>query len=310
LIVNEGGGFELRDLPEPRAPEGGLLLRVRLCGLCGSDVEKLTPGTTAAGRVLGHELACEVIAGELPAGTRVTVGNHVGCGLCERCRGGLEPLCSSYAASSLDPGGFCERTAASAAHVRGRSVLQLPAAVSDLAGTFVEPLACVLRGIEALPPGDPALVVGAGSIGLLAAQALRARGETVRVLDTDPQRRARAAELGFGEPLPGERFAAVLSTVAAALPDALRLVADAGTLVVFAGGGPVPLDVDAVYRRELRLVGVRSCTARHLHEALAALEAGSVVVEPLVDDVLALSEFDEGLRRYRSREALKVVFAP
>jgi L-iditol 2-dehydrogenase len=252
-----------------------------------------------------------VLAGVLPAGTRVTVGHHVGCGTCERCLRGDEPLCQAYPRTSLDPGGFCERTAASAAHVSARSVLELPPSVSDLAGTFVEPLACVLRGIEALPEGEPSLVVGGGSIGLLAAQALRARGETpVRVLELDPRRVARAWSLGFSPPEPGERFGAALSTVAAAIPDALPLVADAGTLVVFAGGEPLALDVEAVYRRELRLVGVRSCAIRHLHRALALLAAGSVLVEPLVDDVLPLSQFDEGLRRYRGREALKVVFAP
>src|SRR4051794_32398350 len=170
VTVDRRGSPALRELPEPEAPPGGVLVGVRFCGLCGSDVEKLRPGGVAAGSVLGHELAGVVLAGALPAGTRVAVAHHVPCGTCAQCRAGHESLCPAFAASSLEPGGFCERTAASARHVAG-AVLRLPDDVSDLAGTFVEPLACVLRGLAALPGQGPALVLGAGSVGLLAAQA-------------------------------------------------------------------------------------------------------------------------------------------
>jgi len=310
VAVDSSGRPALRELPEPAPPPGGALVDVRLCGLCGSDVEKLRPGGAAPGAVLGHELAGVVVEGPLPAGTRVALAHHVPCGDCPACASGHEPLCPTFAASRLDPGGFCERTAASAAHVAA-ALLPLPDDVSDLAGTFVEPLACVLRGVEALPARGPALVLGAGSVGLLAAQALRAAGhEPVRVGDPDPARARRAGALGFAAPKPHERFPSVLSTVAAALGAAVGALADAGTLVVFAGGEPQALDVDAVYRRELRLVGVRSAAPRHLRAALAAIQARRIDVEGLVDAVLPLASFDEGVRRYREREALKVVFAP
>jgi L-iditol 2-dehydrogenase len=307
VTVTRSGMPSLQEIPTPVAPVGGVLVDVRLCGLCGSDVERLRPGGVTDGQVLGHELVGVVREGPVPAGTRVALAHHVPCGRCEACRAGHEPLCETHRASHLEPGGFCERTAASAAHV-AHALLPLPDGVSDLAGTFVEPLACVLRGLDRVGPVDRLLVVGAGSVGLLAAQAARARGVEATVLEPDPARQQRAALLGFQPP--ARPANAALVTAAPGLGDAVTHVADGGTVIVFAGGEPVSLDVDAVYRRELRLEGVRSATPAHLRAALALLATGAVEPEPLVDVVLPLEEFAEGVRRYRAREVLKVVFAP
>ena len=248
VTVTPGGSPALRELPSPTTPPGGVLVRVRACGLCGSDVEKMRPGGAPPGAVLGHEIAGEVLDGALPAGLRVALAHHVPCGDCPRCLAGHEPLCPAFIASALEPGGFCELTAASSEHV-AHALLPLPDHVSDLSGSFVEPLACVLRGIEGMT-GD-ALVAGAGSIGLLAAQALRARGARVRLLEPEHGRARRAAELGFDPPEPGERFGGALLSATAALPDALPLLEPGGQLVVFSGGVTQPLDIELVYRREL-----------------------------------------------------------
>jgi L-iditol 2-dehydrogenase len=307
VTVTPGGSPALRELPSPIPPPGGILVRVRACGLCGSDVEKLRPGGAPAGSVLGHEVAGVVVDGALPAGLRIALAHHVPCGECSFCRAGHEPLCAAYVASSLEPGGFCELTAASPEHV-AQAALPLPDHVSDLAGSFVEPLGCVLRGIEGLP-GDT-LVAGAGSIGLLAAQALRARGAHVRVIEPEPGRAGRAAALGFEPPARGERFAGALLSAADAFADALPLLEPGGQLVLFSGGATQLLDVELVYRRELVLRGLRSSTPRHLRESLALIASGAVECESLVDCVLGLEAFDEGLARYMRRQALKVVFAP
>ena len=115
------------------------------------------------------------------------------------------------------------------------------------------------------------LVAGAGSIGLLAAQALRARGAHVRVLEPDPGRARRAAERGFAAPAAGERFSgALLTAPARSARSAARCSSPGGQLVLFSGGAEQPLDTDLVYRRELTVRGVRSSTPRHLREALGA----------------------------------------
>jgi threonine dehydrogenase-like Zn-dependent dehydrogenase len=253
---------------------------VLACGLCGSDVEKI--GAAAAGTVLGHEVTAET-----PGGQRVALVHHEGCGKCERCRAGRESTCERFGEPTIVPGGFAERALA-------RGWVELPPAIDDARGTYVEPLACVLRGAEQVPRGR-VLVVGGGFIGRLFAAVLARRGDDVFVVDADPKRSVREPD--------GPVDAAVLCA-----PDgvdtAVSSLLPGGALVVFAAAGF--LDTDAVYRRELSVTGVRSATSRHMAHA-AALLVELDLPEPVV---LPLERFAEGLARYRAREALKVVFTP
>ena len=278
LVVDAEGYPRLRDIPEP---DGGELVRVRACGLCGSDVEKLGPG--AAGLVLGHE-----VVGETADGRRVVLVHHLPCGTCERCRSGHESTCESFRAGTIVPGGFAERVAARGGYV------ELPPSVDDAPGTFAEPLACVLRGAERVPHGE-VLVLGGGFIGRLFAQVLQRRGDTVFMSDRDPAR--------SGPDAPGA-VDAVVVTAPGAGEAALARVKPGGLVLVFADAGRVELG--GVYREELTLAGARSATPRHLADAVALLP--ELDLPPAT--VLPLDRFDEGLRLYRSREALKVVFVP
>ncbi len=273
VVLDAEGEPRLADAPVP----AGETLRVIACGLCGSDVEKI--GRAQAGTVLGHEVvACRA------DGARVALIHHVPCGECVRCRAGHESTCKQFAAPTIVPGGFAEEVAAT-------DGIELPNGVDDATGTYVEPLACVLRGAERVPRGR-VLVVGHGFIGQLFAAVLRRRGDEVFALDVRPERSGPAPD--------GPVDAAILCAPAAPL-DA---VAPGGTVVVFAAAGN--LDLDEIYRRELTLIGSRSATPRHMREA-AALLPHLDVPESVV---LPLDRFDEGLERYRSGRAVKVVFTP
>jgi threonine dehydrogenase-like Zn-dependent dehydrogenase len=166
--------------------------------------------------------------------------------------------------------------------------------VDPVLATYVEPLACVLRGAERVP-GGRVLVVGLGFVGRLFAAVLERRGDDVYGLDRDPARTGRRP--------PGDVDAAVVCAPggAAAGVDALG---PGGTLLVFAPGGNV--DTDAVYRRELHVVGSRSATPQHMAEAIALLPTLDVP-EPIV---LPLARFEEGLELYRRNRVVKVVFTP
>lgn len=279
VVVDVEGCPTLVDVPEPSA--NGTSLRVRACGLCGSDVEKLVPA--AAGAVLGHEVVAEDSEGR-----RVALVHHLPCGECERCRAGHESTCESFPAATIAPGGFAERVEA-----LGGSV-EIPSAVDDVHATYAEPLACVLRGAERLPRGD-ALVVGGGFVGRLFAAALRRRGDLVHIVDSDP---------GRSDGDVTRRFPAVVLTAPGSAADALARVAPGGTILVFADGGE--LDLGLVYRDEVTVVGSRSATPRHLAEA-AVLLPELDLPDPVV---LPLERFAEGLELYTSRRALKVVFVP
>ena len=278
VILDGGGRPALADLPEPNGV--GDLVRVRACGLCGSDVEKL--GRATPGTVLGHE-----VVGELEDGRRVALVHHLPCGDCERCVAGHESTCESFRGATIEPGGFAER-------VRAREVVDVPSALDDATATFAEPLACVLRGAERVPRGR-VLVVGGGFVGRLFERVLRRRGDEVFVHDVRPDRDGPRADGPVG--------AAVVCAPGGG-DEAAALVEPGGTILVFAAAGR--LDLDAVYRNELTVIGSRSATPRHLREALRVLPA----LEPLPVVVLPLERFSEGLDLYRGREALKVVFTP
>lgn len=273
VVLDAEGQPRQADVPPP----GGATLEVLACGLCGSDVEKL--GVAPGGTVLGHE-----VVARRADGARVALFHHLPCGDCARCTAGHESTCERFPAPTIVPGGFADR-------VGEAEGVALPDGIDDARGTYVEPLACVLRGAERVPRGR-VLVVGHGFVGRLFAAVLRRRGDEVFAVDARPERAGREPD--------GPVDAIVLCAPAAPL----EAVSPGGTVLVFASAGAV--DLDEVYRRELTLVGSRSATPRHMREA-AALLPELDLPEPTV---LPLERFEEGLRLYRQGEALKVVFTP
>jgi L-iditol 2-dehydrogenase len=275
IVLDDYGRPQLADLPAPEPS-----LDVLACGLCGSDVEKL--GNAPPGTVLGHEVVVRTAAG-----TRAALIHHRPCGACALCRAGHESTCEQFAAPTIVPGGFAE-------HVAPSEGVAIPDGLGDARATMVEPLACVLRGAERVPRGR-LLVVGNGFVGRLFGAVLARRGDEVFAIDADPQR--------AGRPPDGPVDAAVVCANGGIEP-ALDAVTPGGTVLVFAGAGALP--ADAVYRRELTVVGSRSATPETMRAA-AALLPELDLPEPLV---LPLERFDEGLDLFRRRETLKVVFVP
>jgi L-iditol 2-dehydrogenase len=278
VVLDSTGEPALADVDEPEGP--GELVRVLACGLCGSDVEKLRP--QHAGAVLGHEVVAETADGR-----RVALVHHASCGECDRCRAGHESTCERFAAPTIRPGGFAER-------VRAQGWVELPDGVGDAAGTAVEPLACVLRGVDRVPPGK-VLIVGHGFVGHLFAAVLRRRGDEVFAVDSDPRR--------SGPPPDGPVASAVVAG-RGGTETALAALAPGGTLLVFADAGPIPSA--PVYRGELTVLGVRSGSPETMRRAAALLPE----LELPPPAVLPLERFADALGLFRRRDVLKVVLTP
>ena len=278
VVVGADGTPLLAEVPEPDGP--GELVRVRACGLCGSDVEKLAP--SRAGSVLGHE-----VVGETEDGKRVALVHHAPCGRCPSCAAGHESTCERFAEPTIRPGGLAER-------VRAQGWIEVPADWPDWRGTMVEPLACVLRGAERVPRGR-ILIVGNGFVGRLFGAVLARRGDEVFAVDVDPRRAGCA---------PGAPVDATVLCGRGGVETALAATAPGGTVVVFADAGAIP--AEAVYRRELTVVGSRSATPAAMTTAAALLDDLDVP-EPTL---LPFDRFADGLELHRRRDVLKVVFTP
>lgn len=289
VVLDADGLPELAELPEPSG--SGLRVRVLACGLCGSDIEKL--GRAAPGTVLGHE-----VDGVLDNGARVTVMHRVPCGMCDRCLAGHQSTCGEFRELRIAPGGFADE-------LRATHCVPLPDTLGELAGVWVEPLACVMRAAEAVPRGR-VLVVGAGAIGQLWIQVLRRRGDDVLAVDPRAERLEQAHMLG-AETADVDTVGAAVLTAPAGLNDALHRLEPGGTLLVFAAPeGDVPTALDAVYRKELHVVGSRSASPAFFRAAVDLLPA---LLLPEVTR-LPLERFLEGVELYRRGDVLKVVFTP
>jgi len=335
-VVACAGGDRVRveTRPVPRPGTGEMLLRLRAVGLCGTDLHKLATGAAAPGQVLGHELVGEVCAlgggvDAFAAGDRVAVPHHVPCGHCARCRRGSETLCETFRENLLEPGGFADYVL-----VRARAVdaaaRKLPHGMRDETAVWMEPAACVLRGIDraGLPADGVALVQGAGSMGLLHLLVLAAECPRVRVVVVDPLAARRELALALGAhaaaaPAGAAQAVAAASaglgadaafdTVggAAALDAALALTREGGSVVLFAHARcreRAAFDLNALFRSERRVLGSYSAATGEQARVFAHLARGALDPSPLVSHRLDLARFADGVELARAREALKVVF--
>lgn len=330
------GRVETRSVPVPAIGPGELLVALRSCGLCGSDIYKIVHGTVPPPVVLGHEVVATVVAAgtgvrDFAPGSRVVVAHHVPCGSCHYCRHGNVSMCADFRASNLDPGGFAAFIRVPARHV-AEVTFPVPETLADDEAAFTEPLASCLRAVKRSPvrAGEAAVVVGLGSIGLLFVQLLQLRGACVVGLDPLSDRRDHGRRLGakaVADPAAPKADAAVRSASegrgadlvvltagsAAALPPALGWVRDGGALCCFAPlapDAPVPLNLNPLYYRELTLFGSYSPSPDDLREALGLLAAGRVQVADLITHRLPLSALGEGVTAVRERRALKVILRP
>ena len=335
--LREAGVVELVELPVPSIGSGELLLEMRACGLCGTDLAKIFGEKRPNGPVpLGHELVGVVKAvGEgmnrFATGDRLAVAHHVPCGRCRYCRHGSESMCPQFRATNIDPGGFAELIRIPALQVE-RTAFRLPDALPDEVGVFMEPLACALRAVKRsdVQVGDWIAVVGAGCMGLLVAQAVSLRGArpicldllegrlelahalgieiTLNVATSDAK--AALLELTGGEGIDGAILTAVNGPILEVMLGVLRAGGRMNLFADVSGPNHHPIDLSALWRQELSLLATYSTTPVELEEAIQLLASGAVQPLPLVSHRFDLTRFEEGARLQREGRATKVLFSP
>src|SRR5262249_10582229 len=148
-------GMAVKNLAKPQIKDDEVLLKVALCGLCGSDIKKILEARSDSPElVLGHEIAGEVVevgpkVRKFSVGERVAVAHHVPCFECHYCRHENYSMCPVFKKSNLDPGGFAEFLRIPATHVE-HAAFQIPENIKNEEALFMEPLACCLRCVKRL----------------------------------------------------------------------------------------------------------------------------------------------------------------
>jgi L-iditol 2-dehydrogenase len=319
--------LRVESAPEPSPAAGEVVVRVVAAGLCGTDYSIWTGERPVAyPRVMGHELVGRVAAvaadvARVAPGDRVVVEPNYSCGQCPLCREGNRNLCLSRTAVGIDvDGGFAELC-----RLPARCCWPAPAAAATDALMLTEPLAVVVRAVDRGAPrhGETAAVVGAGTLGLLALQVLRARGARVLVVSRSPRRFPLAQELGAEAtrtiadgPLAdaARRFSGregvdlVVETAgtADAVIRALELVRPGGRVVVTGlPHEPTPVPFFSVVRREVTILG-SMIYQDEFGEALRLVDTGAVRTQPLITHRVRLDRIGEAFTAHADPASIKV----
>ena len=341
LLLAEYRRFEMQELPAPAAGAGEVVVRVAACGICGSDVHGFdgSSGRRVPPIVMGHEAAGEIaslgsdVAG-FAVGDRVTLDSTVYCGSCGPCARGDVNLCDRREVLGVSCGDY-RRAGAFAEYVAvpARIVYRLPSQVSFPEAALLEAVSVALHAVSlsGATPGSSALVIGAGVIGLLCAQALRVAGcDRILLADTDATRLAKGKSVGAamdtlcasGAELGGQVRCLTAGTgvdlvIEAVGKDetvgaAVECVRKGGTVTLVGNISPqVALPLQKVVTRQIRLQG--SCaSAGEYPRAIELLASGEIKVKPLISVVAPLEEGPQWFERLYAREPglVKVVLSP
>jgi L-iditol 2-dehydrogenase len=339
LLLNQYRDLQITDVPEPKPGADEVLIRVAACGICGSDVHGYdgSSGRRIPPIVMGHEAAGRVAAvggavKNFAEGERVTFDSTIFCGECKHCRAGNINLCDRRQVLGVSCGDYRRAGAfAEFVAVPARVVHRLPDALPFSEAAMLEAVAVAIHGVSLaqLKQGDAALVIGAGTIGLLTMQALRAAGcERVMIADVDATRLRLAESLGASLLLSaaGDLVEQVMQltsgtgvdvviecvgrneTVAASIDS----VCKGGTVVLVGNISPeVTLPLQKVVTRQIRLQG--SCASSGEYpKAIELMASGAIRVKPLITAVAPLDEGAQWFERLYKREPnlMKVVLTP
>ncbi|MCW5980447.1 MAG: galactitol-1-phosphate 5-dehydrogenase [Bryobacteraceae bacterium] len=340
LLLREYNQLELVDLPKPRIGPDELLVRVKACGICGSDVHGLdgSTGRRIPPLVMGHEASGIVeetgaAVTRFRPGDRVTFDSTVSCGACFFCGRGEINLCDNRQVLGVSCGDY-RRNGAFAEYVAvpERITYQLPEALSFEHAAMIEAVGVAVHAVSLTPIrlGDTGVVVGSGMIGLLVIQALKLAG-CLRVIavDIDDAKLAKAAQLGADEllnstltdaparirELTDSRGADVAMEVVGAtqpLQTAIHSVRKGGAVTLVGNISPnVELPLQPVVTRQIRLTG--SCASSGEYPVCIDLLArGAIRVDPLISAMTPLADAASWFQRLYGKEPnlMKVIVQP
>ncbi len=326
----------LVDMPVPEIGPGELLVQLRACGICASDVMEWYMQPRAP-LYPGHEPVGVVAAvgdgvSQFAVGERVFFHHHVPCMVCHFCQRGSFSQCVTFRTTRLYPGGLAEYVRVPAPNVE-RDVLLLPEDISFEAATLIEPLACCLRGIEraAIQVGDCVCVLGAGSNGLMLAQLAKLRGAgRVIILDLIPYRLQRALDAGIDVALDvasqslleqiyavnhGRKPDIVIVTPSkiSVIEQGIELVGPGGTLLLFAPPAPekfLSLSPNHFFFQEITLRTSYSAGPYETRQALELLRCGRIRAETIITHRFSLHDAAQAFKMVANPgNALKVVIS-
>ncbi|MCL2664899.1 MAG: alcohol dehydrogenase catalytic domain-containing protein [Defluviitaleaceae bacterium] len=333
----------VKEIPTPTPKAGEILVRVKSCAVCGSDVRIFHSGNSRVNppQVIGHEISGEVAevgAGvtKFKAGDRIAIGADVPCGQCYFCEAGIGNNCQiNYAMGYQFPGGFAEYVCLNDIVVNYGPLHRLPDHVSFDEGALAEPLACILNALELTPVklNDVVVFIGCGPIGMMMCRVAKTMGASKTImLDREQARLDLAKKLGIADRYcnsaenDGIKYvmdetaglgADVIFTTCpapAAQIDALNMAKNRAR-VCFFGGLPknksqVTLGTNIIHYKELFITGAHGSMPTHHGRAMDLISSGVINVKQFITHTFGLDDILRAFSAAENYEGLRVVVNP
>jgi L-iditol 2-dehydrogenase len=336
--------IRMETVPVPQIGPGEVLVRVHTCGICGTDLKKISTGSHSAPRIFGHEttgVVAQVGEGvrDFKIGDRVMVFHHIPCGDCYYCRHKVFAQCPTYkkvgatAGYEASGGGFSQYVRVMDWIVGRNGVVRIPDGVSFEQASFIEPVNTCMKGIETLglTTGETVLVMGQGPIGIILAVLARRHGTRVVTSDLLPQRHTIAKTFGLEENIDastsdtrravkelteGRGADAVILAVAgnSLIRPAMEATRPGGRVLLFAQTqhGEATIDPAAVCVDEKSLLGSYSASVDLQDESARFVLSREMDLERLISHRFPLAESVEALHlaAHPKPDSMKVVIQP
>jgi L-iditol 2-dehydrogenase len=326
----------IEEMPVPTIGDDELLVQVKASGICGSDVMEWYR-IKKAPKVLGHEITGDIVevgknVKNYKKGDRVFVSHHVPCNTCRFCLNNQHTLCHTLHSTNFYPGGFAEYLLVPEINV-DRGVFLLPEAMSYDEGVFIEPLACVIRGLRVagMKPRHSVLVIGSGISGLLFVKLARAWGaHHIYATDIDAYRLKMAKSFGADAVFDAKEnipemvqkrnhgrladLVVICAGAPAAIQQGLRSVESGGTILFFAPTQPgvdIPFPLFELWNKQVAMVSTYAGSPKDIQMAIDCIGQKKITVTDMITHRLPLTEAARGFQLVaQAQHSLKVIIEP
>ena len=326
----------IEEMPIPEINENELLVKVKVCGICGSDVMEWYR-LKKAPRVLGHEMSGDIVKvgkniKKFKVGDRIFASHHIPCNICNYCKNDQHTICDTLHSTNFYPGGFAEFLRVPDINV-DCGVFILPKELSYEEGAFIEPLACVVRGlrIAGMKSGKNVLVLGSGVAGLLNIKLAKAMGaKKIFSTDINDFRLKKAKEVGADVIIHAKKdipdqirkenngdladLVILCVGVPSAARQSLESVSAGGTILFFAPTEPgieIPFPLFDLWNKQVKMVSTYAGAPRDLKEAIELIRTKKVKVTDLITHRLTLDEAEKGFKlTAQAKNSIKIIIEP
>ena len=313
VISKEQGKVCIEEMPVPEPKEGELLVKMKACGICGSDVEKVFGDYGLGSKRIGHEITGEIVKSnnkDFSVGDRVFVRQRVPCRQCHYCLHGDHTVCDLFQKTNVEPCGLAEYFLVSEIHVKNGGVVRLPDNISFEEAAVAEPLSCCIRAINKcnLQKGDSVVIIGAGPVGIMNALLLKALGiEKVFLVGRNENRLKFAGNLVvtinstkedvkqkvMAETKIGADLAFIATSSMEVFNQALSLVRRGGKIMLF-GVPPknsvLTCNASHIFANEITILPSGYSIKKEIESALDLISSGKIDIKSLITNRFSIEE--------------------